>query len=170
MNNTVIVYDEFFNRSDLSKINEHSLEIYLNKKYKDSNWSTIDYSKPILNYELPIVSESYNIIKNRIKKITDDDIYSIMFYFGPPGSYVIWHNDYIYSSAISVYLNEEWDYRNGGNFNYEIDGTIHTVVPRLNTGVYQSGGVYHSTTITTPNSDIRRSVQVFLKKYNKTLL
>ena len=51
----------------------------------------------------------------------------------------------------------------GGLFQYQVDGEVITKNPILNTGVYQVGGIDHSTTIQSPESPLRKSIQCWYK-------
>jgi hypothetical protein len=165
MNLSLKVIDCFFEETDFSIIDKLSQLIF--SQYKNSlrsNWKKTDFSTPIYTYIIPADSLEYSIIQNKVKEYIDDFQLPIMFYYGLPGSYTIWHNDGLYSSAVSIYLNKNWDFRNGGLFTYKDETGIHSIIPEANTGVIQTGGIYHSTTITSPEAEIRRSIQVFCKK------
>ena len=86
--------------------------------------------------------------------------------------YIPWHDDDNHSAAFSVYLTPDWKFDYGGLFQYNLTDSIKTILPQQNTGVYQYGGVPHSTTIQAENSPIRKSIQCWFKrrKTKKTVI
>ena len=67
---------------------------------------------------------------------------------------------------MTIYLNNNWSYKNGGLFLYELNNKIEKIVPQKNLGVFQIGGVPHCTTIVSKNNKIRKTLQVFFDKRN----
>ena len=130
------------------------------------------YSKPVYTYNITNIDKSFKIINKKSKQLFGIEPDGIFYYFWGPGSYIPWHNDTNYHSALTIYLNEQWDTRYGGLFQYQINGEVTTKVPTINTGVYQVGGIDHSTTIQSPDSPIRKSIQCWYKprKIEETII
>lgn len=167
MNSFLKVVDKFFTQDEFSLVDRLSQLVYSEHKHHlKASWKRTDFSTPIYTYSISSSSLEYSIIQNTVKNYIDDFQLPIMFYYGLPGSYTIWHNDGIYSSAVSIYLNKGWDFRNGGLFTYKDEEGIHSIIPEANRAIIQIGGIYHSTTITSPEAKIRRSIQIFCKKRN----
>ena len=130
------------------------------------------YSKPIYMYNINPTDKSFKIINKKSKELFGIEPDSIFYYFWGPGSYIPWHDDAYTHSALTIYLNEDWDIKYGGLFQYEVNGEVVTKSPILNTGVHQVGGINHSTTIQSPESPLRKSIQCWfnLKKTKKTVI
>ena len=92
-----------------------------------------------------------------------------MFYYWMPMSHIPWHNDFIYSGGITIYLNEFWDINQGGIFMFSNcenkndigNNTITGIFPKRNMAVEQMGGILHSVCPLSKNSDIRKTIQCF---------
>jgi hypothetical protein len=63
-------------------------------------------------------------------------------------------------------MNENWNYEDGGLFQYYANNKVETIVPEANTAVLQTGNVPHSTTILSKHAPIRKSIQVWFEKSN----
>jgi len=159
---------DFFSRELIEKCSDYSIKSYNNPEISFRTNRTWDPSivldsfpvlifnlsdKDILNQE--ITTEIYN--KLGIKPV------SVMFYYWTKFSYIPWHSDGIYKSALTVYLNLEWDLNWGGYFVYkkqnEDEGTV--IPPFYNLGILQCGGVMHCTTPVLSPTECRRTMQMF---------
>jgi hypothetical protein len=164
------IFNHFFNDNDLLKI-----KTLCEAAHKDADiqakgaWQSnltlgrgnIDIYHITENYD----SEVYEIVVDRLKKITDLVPSMLAFYYWHPESFISWHSDDIHAGGATIYLNETWDKDNGGLFLYrENIDPIKGVIPKLNRCVFQTGGLPHTTTSTHWNSPIRKSMQVFFKK------
>ena len=169
----VVTYDNILSDIDYNFINTESLFEYsnhINVKSNSKIWnsSVIEFSKEVQILQLDSNSKSYKIIKSLVDTLTSDDyIVAVLYHYWKPGTYIPWHNDTDYSGAITIYLNEKWVWKNGGIFQYEINGNIISVIPNKNLGILQKDGVWHSTTIVSKDSPTRRTVQIFLKEKPK---
>jgi len=165
----VTIYDKVFSDKDFDYIKKESDNVFKSKNFiSNTFWSKDikDYSKEVYIHNIEnsklkniITKELYNIgIKNHIK--------SLMFYYWEQGTYIPWHKDSSHGAGMTIYLNDSWNYENGGLFLYELNNKIETIVPKKNLGVFQIGGVPHSTTIVSEKNKIRKTLQVFFDKQN----
>ena len=166
------------NLDTLSIIKKNNMDVFikqinnLQKSKEFWNYKIVQFSNDVSIYNLPTDSLEFDLIKKDIDKLNlEVNIQGIMYYYWQPGSYIPWHNDGIYSNSITIYLNNKWDYSEGGLFLYKDGNDIKTIIPSDNLGVIQTGGVEHSTTITNTESPIRKTIQIFLndKKHNTLL-
>jgi len=134
------------------------------------NWSPelVSHSTPILRYSF---TEENNELIGKIKKeILDKTTYEIdnlVIHFFPKLSYITWHDDGDYKGALTIYLNKKWDYNWGGYFLYQEENEIKAILPDYNLGVLQENGVPHCVSTINVNSDIRISIQAFLRRNKK---
>jgi len=160
--------NNIFSSKDISFLLQDSSQALENEENLKSNYfwdeTVKEYSKPILIKTLESSSKAYKIINSRVSEITGKVPESINYYFWGPGSYIPWHNDALYTTAVTIYLNETWDVLHGGLFQYIFNNQILTLTPKLNTGVIQTGGVYHSTTIQSSASPVRKSIQLWFSE------
>jgi len=160
------IYKNIFSDSDLKVIQNYSDEYYKSQNYrKNKNWNStiIQNSKPVLIHD---IKNNYllSLIKNKLVEIgINQEPKGMMFYYWKEGSYIPWHTDKSHSAGLTIYLNNEWYYSNGGLFLYAIDDKIKTIIPKKNLGVFQTGGVPHSTTIVSENK-VRKTLQLFFKE------
>jgi hypothetical protein len=92
---------------------------------------------------------------------------SAMLYVWMPGSYIPYHSDAKYSKAVTIYLNQEWEFNDGGLFvwrNPNEEDWI-SVVPHYNLGIVNAFGLEHGTTPVTSDK-LRVTAQIFLIKKN----
>jgi hypothetical protein len=88
---------------------------------------------------------------------------SAMVYVWSTNSYIPVHSDGIYSRAITVYLNENWEYNDGGMFNWFDPKSQEwkNIEPKFNRAVINDSGFEHGITpVKSPNNRI--TLQVFL--------
>jgi len=163
------VIENILTETTIKKISNQVDNLYQNRiKFNFKNnlqiWPThiVEFSKEVLIYNLDIGSEEYYLINSDLKKLNiNKSIKSILYYYWMPGAYIPWHTDGIYSNTLTIYLNDSWDYKMGGLFQYKNNNKISTIIPEFNKGVLQQGQVEHSTTITTKSSPIRKTIQIF---------
>jgi len=123
----------------------------------------IKASHPVLVKQLP---EHYKrlvlntLVENGILKHLN---YHVMQYAWTKLSYIPWHNDDIYSDAMTIYLNTIWNKDWGGYFLYEDSGNqIRGYIPRFNTAVQNKNKIAHATTpVSLDASDVRVTLQIF---------
>jgi|TARA_A200000159_G_scaffold20226_1_gene16778 hypothetical protein len=151
---------------------------YIKKEFESSKFiENNTWEEGIIHFSKPVeISQIENkdiikLINNAIKRtgispLDKNVIKGALFYKWGPGSYIPWHHDSNYSAGLTVYLNDDWNYKNGGLFVYKDDEDIKTIVPQKNKGVLQIGGVAHSTTIISKRSEPRKTLQIFFDKFN----
>ena len=85
------------------------------------------------------------------------------------GSFIPWHDDGSYKKTITIYLNEQWDLNWGGAFLYsKMDfskNNINCIYPEYNTAISFAPPLLHTTTLTTNNSLMRKSLQIFINEF-----
>lgn len=101
-----------------------------------------------------------------IEPLNKNVIKGMMFYYWSEGSYIPWHTDENHSAGLTIYMNDTWNYQNGGLFLYNDNDEINTLIPSRNKGVLQVGGIDHSTTIVRKGSKVRKTLQIFFDTYN----
>lgn len=94
---------------------------------------------------------------------------SAMVYVWSKDSYIPVHTDATYSKAVTVYLNESWEYNDGGMFNWFDPSTKEwkNIEPRFNRAVVNDSGYSHGIT-PVKSSNNRITLQVFLNPLNRT--
>jgi Rps23 Pro-64 3,4-dihydroxylase Tpa1-like proline 4-hydroxylase len=104
--------------------------------------------------------------------VINDKNYDVMNYVWTRLSYIPWHNDSIYTSAVTIYLNEFWDPDWGGIYLYHTDmepKDIKGYIPKFNTAIKNNHKIYHSTTIIAMDAELPRiTVQLFTKEANNS--
>lgn len=127
-------------------------------------------SNTVLVYEIKKNNQNiFNRIRKEIKDKTGKHINDLLIHFWPPLSYLDWHDDGVYSDAVTIYLNKEWSPSWGGYFLYNENDNIRGVIPKENLGIHQKGGIPHCVTTINVDSDIRVSLQAFLLSSKKIL-
>jgi hypothetical protein len=164
----MIFHNHVFNLNDLNLVLKNVDWVWSNNLTRlNSDWdfSVVHFSKPVHVYRLDPNSEAFDIIKKAMYELTQLSSIGISYYFWPPGSYIPWHVDKssLISNASSVYLNEVWDWCDGGLFQYVDGDQVHTLKPLINTGVTQTKNELHCTTIQSPNTQLRKSIQVWYR-------
>jgi len=88
---------------------------------------------------------------------------SAMVYIWSKDSYIPMHSDSIYSKAVTVYLNEFWEYNDGGMFNWfdSEDNQWKNIEPTFNKAVVNNSGYLHGIT-PVKSSNNRITLQVFI--------
>lgn len=165
----IFLIDKFFDEGQYSDIiNDMNYSFDHMPLLDNKTWgeTVTEFSKPIKIKVLETKDTHYQLIKNNIYHLIGRHPDGIYYYYWGPGSYIPWHADEIYSSAFTIYMNENWNYQDGGLFQYYINGKIETLVPHANLAVMQTGKVPHSTTILSKNAPIRKSIQVWFEKGN----
>ena len=93
-------------------------------------WKWLDcfefFSKPIKIRQLSSNEKNYHSIRKSIFEAIGRFPDGIYYYLWGPGSYIPWHSDEVYSSAFSIYMNENWNYEDGGLFQYYSNNKVET--------------------------------------------
>jgi len=87
----------------------------------------------------------------------------VNYYKWHPGSFIPFHNDGVYAFSSSIYLNESWDRDYGGLFLYEKGEDLKAYVPKYNSAVINNKNILHGTSISSPTSPIRETIQIFFE-------
>lgn len=176
------IYKNFLSNESIEKL-DNKIEDILYKSNPDvPNFTTSltswehnlkKSSSPIIRYVLNENDmELFQILKKEIESKISYYIDGIVIHFSPKLSYIPWHNDNHVTAALTIYLNKHWDVNWGGYFLYRLNDEIKAIIPEFNLGVLQQGGVTgvsHCVTTTNVDSDLRISLQLFLKQEKKLL-
>jgi len=81
-------------------------------------------------------------------------------------SYIPSHSDGSYHKAVTIYLNREWTYDDGGIFNWldKKDGHWKVIVPEFNYAVVNDSGETHATTPVLTEDKLRVTIQCFVSE------
>jgi hypothetical protein len=153
----------------IKKLNSNKNTIF---KSNLNRWQTelLDNSTPVIIYSFEENDKDiFFKLKKEIEKQIPFVVYGIYIYQWPKLSYLPWHTDEGYKSALTLYLNESWNPNWGGYFMYEMDNEIKAIKPEKNLAVLQEGGVPHCVNTININAPIRCTMQIFLTK-SKSLL
>jgi len=147
------------------RLNRMSKQVYQKKDYGiNTFWSkhVKEFSKPVFVHNIQDASIVDEVRANLLRLGIKRPMKNVFMYFWIPGSYIPWHKDAKYTAALTIYLNKFWKVEYGGLFQFTTtSNVVETIVPSGNAGVYQEGGVPHSTTIVANNAPVRRTLQVF---------
>lgn len=153
----------------IKKLNSNKNTIF---KSNLNRWQTelLDNSTPVIIYSFEENDKDiFFKLKKEIEKQIPFVVSGINIYQWPKLSYLPWHTDEGYKSALTLYLNESWNPNWGGYFMYEMDNEIKAIKPEKNLAVLQEGGVPHCVNTININAPIRCTMQIFLTK-SKSLL
>jgi Rps23 Pro-64 3,4-dihydroxylase Tpa1-like proline 4-hydroxylase len=123
-------------------------------------------SAPVLTHLIDKDSKLYKDLRQCIVDKTDMDSRSeidIMFYYWSVFSYIPWHDDCHVDSALTLYLNPDWDENWGGYFMYEDGDEVKAIKPQGNMAIYNKT-VKHCTTPVHIGGKMRVTMQVFEKR------
>lgn len=164
MHKTISHFVDIFEKQELEyliKDCDESLDKAITNDFWEDNVK--QYSTDVMTFNIKPGSKSFDIIKDKCISLFNSTPYSMSYYYWKEGGYIPWHDDGKHQAAFTAYLNSDWKIEYGGLFQYSIIGPVKTIFPFQNTGVYQYGGVGHSTTIQAKGSPIRKSIQCFFK-------
>jgi len=104
-----------------------------------------------------------NLVFDKDKDLPLISSKSAMVYVWSKNSYIPVHSDDIYSRAVTVYLNESWEYNDGGMFNWfdPVSQEWKNIEPRFNCAVVNDSGYLHGIT-PVKSSNNRITLQVFV--------
>ena len=149
------------------RLNHMSKQVYQKKDYRiNTSWDKgiKDFSKPVFIHTIQDASIRNEVQANLLRLGIKRPMKGVKLYFWIPGSYIPWHNDGIYTAGLTIYLNKFWKVEYGGLFQFtNTSNVVETIVPSGNVGVYQEGGVPHSTTVVAKHAPVRRTLQVFFQ-------
>lgn len=178
-----ILWDHYLEKNSLS----------FHPWYTNFSWApTLNEGKssppPVLCHNLTQTRWGTHILQELVhiveKKVPGETISIAQIFVWTKGSSIWWHDDSSpdRSGAVTIYLNSEWDFVNGGHLiyvpkdkwkerrqhpppNYP-DQKI--ITPAFNHAVYIEAGTWHRTTEVT-GDNVRKSIQIWLKKKNKII-
>ena len=80
------------------------------------------------------------------------------------GSYITAHPDLNYSKAITIYLNKQWNYNDGGIFHWQNfeSKEWNSISPTFNKAVINESGIMHG--VSPVQSNFRITLQIFVHK------
>lgn len=149
------------------RLNRMSKQVYQKKDYRiNTFWDKgiKGFSKPVFVHTIIDASIRNEVQANLLRLGIKRPIEFVMLHFWIPGSYIPWHTDGVYTAGLTIYLNEFWKVEYGGLFQFTTtSNVVETIVPSGNVGVYQEGGVPHSTTVVAQHAPVRRTLQVFFQ-------
>lgn len=165
----VTKYDNFINSKLLEEIQKLAKNCISLKKSKFTNhemWP--EYV--VKDSEQVLVWDIKNENENLFKKISDyivletgyKDVLCCYLYCWKQSSFIPWHTDAEHNAALTIYLNNFWDRDWGGYFMYYDNDDIKCIIPEENLAILQENNPLHSTTMTTPSSSDRITLQLFL--------
>lgn len=127
-------------------------------------------SAPVLCIRMPKnLAEKFQVELQDIgifNPITDKPLYThAMLYVWFKNSYIPNHSDSNLSKAVTVYLNQTWDYNEGGLFQWLDQETDEwkTIFPSFNTAVVNTLGLPHSVTPVKSDKQFRITAQTFIR-------
>ena len=142
-------------------------------KENECKWSIQKHSweDGIQNQSLGVVSlfrisgKLHDMIVNVLQKYLKpgEAVKSIQYYEWNQLSQINWHNDEGKKAAITVYLNEKWNFNWGGFFCWqESSEKAHLIVPQFNSAIVVRGNPPHHVSLISPYAPIRKTLQIWL--------
>lgn len=164
---TIEVHNDFFTNELYTQLNDYSEWLLSSPQNNMGLLSNFCWPNNIVYDSSTILIGGFSNkpFENECVKIAGEIVGSspliMMYYYWTPMSHIPWHNDEIYSCAMTIYLNQTWDKNNGGLFLYEEGNEIRCIMPKVNRAVIQKNNTNHAVTCLTKNSPIRRTIQLF---------
>ena len=152
----------------------------LNHVWTNQTWNRdiVRDSAMVVCIKLPdeLLQELQDILQSKMcfDPNTDEPLTSsksAMIYVWSKNSYIPVHADGVYSKAVTVYLNDSWEYNDGGMFNWfdEKSQEWKNITPTFNKAVVNDSGYLHGIT-PVKSSGNRITLQVFLNPINQDTL
>lgn len=135
-------------------------------KIRQDTAPVICYSMPVsLRRKVVPLLKASNLFEDETEESLLEKMH-LMMYVWTKGSWINWHNDGHSKQAITVYLNREWNYNDGGLFVWREPTTqeLKITEPLFNTLVYNEGAIDHGTTPVTSSDQLRITLQGFVVK------
>ena len=172
----IVFYDNVLKESFCKYLLQDSLQnLSSSREFSRSNFH---WQSEIVRMSAPVLVRDYDTKMSALilqqlhdRGVVDDKNYKnyhVMNYIWTRLSYIPWHNDQAYISAITIYLNEYWDPNWGGIYLYrtreEARQNIKGYLPKFNTAVKNNNRVSHSITmISMDAASPRVTIQLFTK-------
>jgi hypothetical protein len=143
-------------------------------------WTNLAWERNIVRDSTPVICMKLsNSLRDRVQKELQDlgiidlekhltfeenNNSGCMAYVWTHNSYIAEHSDSHAAKTLTLYLNREWSFGEGGNFNwYDKDSKEwKVIVPKFNTLVENFGGILHSTTPVKSTQQLRVTLQMFI--------
>lgn len=173
---SLLVVDNFLSQSQFARVREWALSLECKKSRKMRKWTpdlvqdfaecygsrqwasnddSLEASPAIF---LKVLRDAGLIPKNRVAHI------GVQRWM--PGSGVGMHNDYPYAVTVTLYLNEDWNDRDGGHFlcatGSEPDAETMSFLPKANRLLTTRRSLIHGVSRTSETAPERVTLQVFV--------
>jgi hypothetical protein len=124
--------------------------------------SQVEFSRPVLTHSIPKPDEIYQMICEEVQRIDEKlKVREISFYYWTPGSYMPWQGyDGLTSNKLTVFLNPEWNIKDGGLLLYANEQRVGAIIPHSNLGVFRVGHIKHSTTTLGLKAPILKTLEI----------
>jgi hypothetical protein len=172
MEKNIIKYNEFLSNDLYDEIQMFAEKTFKSPEpyYGRTNacWheEIVKQSTPVIIIDISKDSSIHNKLKSEIDFKTGLKVNRMAIYFWTKLSYIPWHNDAHADAALTIYLNDYWDFDWGGYFMYKMDNEIKAIKPERNLGIVQTGNVFHSVSTVNLDSDKRITLQAFFIQNN----
>jgi len=167
MEKSLSIFDNFFDDALYNECYDYSIRKFTSNEESfktNRGWPAhlLNDSNLVLIHELSRSNALHKRITDTIKsKYQVYNLNAIQFYYWTQGSHIPWHTDIDYNGGITIYLNKSWDENWGGIFLYKDGESISGLYPKPNLSIKLCGGIPHSVTPTSKNSDVRFTLQIF---------
>jgi hypothetical protein len=172
---------QFFNvlpenfADSLYQLGEDVLKGKCDEKFKF--WTNKMWSSDIVEESAPVIC--FNLEGDRLNMVQsileEKGIYNpktdlplqknngASIYIWTNGSYIPSHNDGIYSKGITIYLNRDWSFNDGGMFNWyeKSQNEWKAVLPSFNMAMLNDKLQLHGTSAVTTKNKARITLQIF---------
>lgn len=172
------IYKNVLSPEFAKKLYTFATDIVSGKHYQEdlAVWTNFAWDKQIVKDSAPVLC--IRIPKTTSKKLeeelqrsgifdpqTDKPLYEhALIYVWFKNSYIPCHEDGHASKAVTIYLNENWDYNEGGLFQW-LDSETNEwkiIFPNFNTAVVNNSGLPHGITPVKSDTQFRVTVQTFI--------
>jgi Rps23 Pro-64 3,4-dihydroxylase Tpa1-like proline 4-hydroxylase len=144
------------------------VSFYLNKAWDDY---IVHDSAPVICIRIPQeLVDQFNVQMEQqgIINLQEDNLPSygqVMLYVWTKNSYIAEHSD-SHGKAITIYLNKEWKYNDGGMFNWfdEESQEWKSVLPSFNLAIVNNSKTLHGTSPVKADDKFRITLQCFVTK------
>lgn len=152
--------------SQLVDNNKDRPNVYTNHLWDQNlrkNNSLVLYIEPDENLNEKI---KYFLNQSGLLDLDSSDSIEMAINVWTKNSYIPSHSDRSYDKGITIYLNREWSYDDGGLFNWfdKKSGEWKVIVPKFNNAVVNDLGEMHATTPVLTDSQLRITLQCFVSK------
>jgi hypothetical protein len=174
----MITYKDVVNPEFAKAMHDYAIAI-VEGKYGDEPprvWTNQAWAKDIVRDSAPVLCmrmpqdmaeyfQNELTLKGIFNPETDKPLFgSAMLYVWFKESYIPTHADAIYSKAVTLYLNQNWEYNEGGMFHWfdDLSNEWKAILPSFNTAVVNNSGALHAITPVKSNTQFRVTAQTFI--------